>query len=45
VTIGTVTLIGPIAAGVDDQMTFTAVHEVKGELLGQRFDEVFDSVE
>ena len=37
---GTVTLIGKLA---EDGTHFTAIHEVKGKLLGQSFDEVFDS--
>lgn len=41
---GTVTLVGPIVENADGDALFSAVHEVKGRLLGQSFDEVFDSV-
>jgi hypothetical protein len=40
---GSVTLIGPLVADADDQRYFAAVHEVKGKILGQSFDEVFGS--
>jgi hypothetical protein len=42
---GVVTLIGPIVGNFDDPQAFGAIHEVKGKLLGQSFDEVFDSNE
>lgn len=42
---GSVTLIGPVADDADGASTFTAIHEVKGKLLGQKFAEVFDSNE
>ena len=41
---GSVTLIGPLVEDADGQLYFSSVHEVKGKLLGQAFDEVFDSV-
>ncbi len=40
---GTVTLIGKLNDDQNGQQYFTAIHEVKGKLLGQSFDEVFDS--
>jgi hypothetical protein len=42
--VGSVTLVGPLVGDADGQMRFASVHEVKGKLLGQSFDEVFDSV-
>lgn len=40
---GTVTLIGKVKVEAKGLVHFTAIHEVKGKLLGQSFDEVFDS--
>jgi hypothetical protein len=40
---GTVTLIGELVGDEFDQQHFASIHEVKGKLLGQSFDEVFDS--
>ncbi len=39
---GTVTLIGKVGEDQNGQAYFTAIHAVKGKLLGQSFDEVYD---
>lgn len=40
---GTVTLIGTLAENAHGQAYFAAIHEVKGKLLGQSFNEVFEA--